>query len=105
MVRIERRCQRELDALPEEVREELAGAVAWLNRGQMLTMPLSRPMPSVGAGVHELRFRDRAGVYRVIYVFVRGGDVWLVHAFKKTTEKTPQRDVDVARERIREIQK
>jgi predicted XRE-type DNA-binding protein len=62
-----RQCERELEDWPEEVRGDLADAIVRLERGQMLSMPLSRPMPSVGAGVHELRFRDRSGIYRTIY--------------------------------------
>ena len=34
----------------------------------MLSMPLSRPMPSIGPGTHELRLRERSGAYRVVYV-------------------------------------
>jgi phage-related protein len=30
-------------------------------------MPPSRPMPSVGPGVEELRIRDRSGIYRAFY--------------------------------------
>jgi phage-related protein len=94
-------CERELAAFPEGIRGDLADALARLDQGLMLSMPLSRPMPSIGRGVHELRFRDRSGVYRVIYFLRRQSDIWLVHAFRKKTQKTSPRNVEVARERIR----
>jgi phage-related protein len=103
MVHVDRRCHRDIDAFPLEIREDLADAVARLEEGHKLAMPLSRPMPSIGPGVHELRLRDRSGVYRVIYVLVRASDIYLVHAFKKTSQKTAKRDIDLARSRIKEI--
>ena len=66
MLQTLQQCEKEILSWPEEVRGELADAIARLERGQMLSMPLSRPMPSIGAGVHELRFRDRSGIYRTI---------------------------------------
>ena len=39
--------------------------------GLILAMPLSRPMPAIGRGVHELRLRDRSGQYRVIYALIQ----------------------------------
>lgn len=103
MLEVDRRCQRELDDLPVTVREDLADAVARLEQGQSLSMPLSRPMPSIGAGVHELRLHDRSGAYRVIYAVVTKAGVVLLHAFKKTTEKTPQRNLKIALQRLKEV--
>jgi len=50
---------------PEEIRRELGKAIFDLQNGAVLAMPLSRSMPSVHAGVSELRIRDRSGIYRV----------------------------------------
>ena len=69
----------------------------------MLSMPLSRPMPTVGRGVHELRLENRSGQYRVIHALVRRGAVHVLHAFKKTTRAAPQRDIEVARKRLKEV--
>jgi phage-related protein len=38
-----------------------------LQRGELLTMPQSRPMPGVGPRCHELRINDVAGQWRLIY--------------------------------------
>jgi len=37
----------------------------------------------------------------VIYFLRRQSDIWLVHAFRKKTQKTSPRNIEVARERIR----
>ena len=90
--------------LPEDVRGEILsmpwpGSIA----GLMLFMPLSRPMPSLGRGVHELRLKDRSGTYRVVYALVRGGTIYVVHAFKKTTQATPLRSLELVRKRLKEV--
>jgi phage-related protein len=60
-------------------------------------------MPGIGAGVHELRFRDRSGVYRVVYWLAGTSTIWLLHAFQKRTQKTPQQAIQVAKDRLRRL--
>jgi phage-related protein len=96
-------CQREIAMLPDEVRGDLADALAKLDAGLTLAMPLSRPMPSIGHGVHELRLKDRSGQYRVIYALVVRGNVHVLHAFKKTSRATPGRNLELARKRLKEL--
>jgi phage-related protein len=49
------------------VRREFGKIIFDLQKGEKLSMPLSRPMGSVSSGVAELRVRDRSGTYRVFY--------------------------------------
>src|SRR5262245_21231878 len=99
-VEIVRACAKELKEFPEEVRGDLEDALAKLEAGLNLSMQLSRPMPSIGPVLHELKFRDRTGIYRVIYWIRRQNEIWLVHALKKKTQATPSLNVEVARQRI-----
>ena len=98
-------CAKEIAEFPQEVREDLADALARLDEGHTLSMPLSRPMPLIGRGAHELRFRDRAGIYRVIYVLVGAGIIYLVHAFVKKDKKTPMPNIDLAKRRLKEVKR
>ncbi len=59
MIVILKQCRMEIEAFPEEIRGDLADALARLDAGLMLSLPLSRPMPAIGRGVHELRLKDR----------------------------------------------
>jgi phage-related protein len=61
-----------------------------------------RPMPSIGAGVREIRVRERAGACRVIYVATFVDAVYVLHAFQKKTRQTAKRDLDLAGSRLRE---
>ena len=60
-----------------------------------------KPMPSVGLGVNEIRVRDAGGAFRVIYVARFSEAVYVLHAFQKTSRKTPKPGLDLARRRFR----
>lgn len=62
-------------------------------------------MRTVGAGVKEIRVRDASGAYRVIYLASRPEAVYVLHCFQKKTEKTNQRDINLARQRFKAIAK
>jgi len=62
------------------------------------------PLPSIGRGVHELRLRDRSGGYRIVHVTARSGEIVVVLAFEKTTFKTPERMIKLARSRAMETE-
>lgn len=60
-------------------------------------------MRVVGHGVKEIRIRDPAGAFRVIYVAQFAEAVYVLHCFQKKTEKTSRTDVDVASQRYRQL--
>ena len=59
-------------------------------------------MPSIGGGIREIRVRERAGAFRVIYFATFADVVYVLHAFQKRTRQTAKRDVDWAASRLRE---
>ena len=103
MISITKQCEKELRAFPEVVKEDLADALAMLDEGVNLSMPLSRPMPSIGSGVHELRLKDRSGVYRVIYFIRKQSEIWLIHAFQKKSQQTPKENIELAKQRLKGV--
>jgi phage-related protein len=76
-----------LRSFPEDVRREIGKAIFDLQKGAKLSMPLARPMPSVAAGVEELRMRDRSGAYRVFYFIKLETAVMIFHAFQNKTTR------------------
>ena len=60
-----------------------------LQRGESLSMPHSRPMPSIGKRCHELRIRDEVHNWRIVYRIDEDAIV-VVELFSKKTEATPQ---------------
>lgn len=88
---------------PEDIRREIGKAIFELQQGAKLTMPLARAMPEIGSNVHEIRVKDRSGAYRVFYLTVSNDGVYVFHAFKKTTQATPKREIELGKKRLREI--
>ena len=62
-------------------------------------------MPTIGAGVRELRIRDAAGTYRVIYIATFADAIHGLHAFQKKTQKTARRDLELAAARLRQLKR
>jgi phage-related protein len=60
-------------------------------------------MPTVGAGVHEIRVRDDGGVFRMMYVAKFPEAVYVLHAFQKKTRATSRKDLALAKDRYQEI--
>lgn len=90
-----------LREFPEPVRKE---AGVQLHKIQLGLEPSDwKPMPTIGGGVREVRIRDESGAYRLIYLATIGERVYVLHAFRKKTQKTPARDLDLARTRIRQV--
>lgn len=61
------------------------------------------PMEGVGKGVREIRIKCKDGAFRVFYVVSRPEAVYVLHAFRKTTEKTQKCDIDLARTRYKSL--
>jgi phage-related protein len=62
-----------------------------------------KPIPSVGFGAYEIRVRDEACAFRVIYVAKVEHVIYVLHAFRKTSQKTAKADIDLAARRYRLI--
>ena len=62
-----------------------------------------KPMSTVGAGAVEIRIKDAAGIYRVIYVARFEEAIYVLHAFEKKTQKTRKADLALARARYKAL--
>jgi phage-related protein len=51
----------------------------------------------------EMRMKGRDGIARAIYVTATGRRVVVVHVFEKKSQKTPRRELELARQRAREV--
>ena len=72
-----------------------------LQRGELIEMPRSRPMPVIGPRCHELRITDVGVSWRIVYR-VDAEAIILLEVFAKKTSKTPNRIIDLCKKRIRE---
>lgn len=72
-----------------------------LQRGELLSMPQSRPMPSIGKRCHELRIVDRDQTWRIIYR-IDDDAIVVFDVFSKKTRETPNAVVNACKKRIKE---
>lgn len=63
-----------------------------------------KPISAVGAGANEIRVRDESGAFRVIYVARFDDAIYVLHAFRKKSQKTARADIELAERRYREAQ-
>jgi phage-related protein len=92
----------DLRGFPTDARQ-VAGFQLWrVQRG--LEPNDWKPMPAVGLGVREVRVHTGLE-HRVLYVAKLDEAVYVLHAFRKRSQQTPKRDVDLARQRLRELLK
>ena len=59
-----------------------------------------KPMSSVGRGVREIRI-SHGGQYRIIYVMKFADAIYVLHVFKKKTQKTSKRDIAIAKQALK----
>ena len=65
---------------------------------------LGRPyVGTLGARLFEIRAKGREGIGRSIYCTVKGREVIILHSFVKKSQKTPKKDLDLARKRMKDI--
>jgi phage-related protein len=72
-----------------------------LQEGEQLSLPHSRPMPSIGARCHELRIVDEDVTWRIIYR-TDADAVVIAEVFAKKTQRTPSDVISNCRRRLRE---
>lgn len=87
--------------LSKAARIEAGYLLRELQRGTMLSLPHSRPMPEIGSRCHELRIVDRGKTWRIIYRTDRDAVV-IADVFAKKTTKTPTTVMDACQRRLRE---
>ena len=91
-----------LKSFPKKIRAAFGLEIRCLQDADMPTN--SRPMQSIGKRVYELRQMDSNGWYRVIYLQRIAGRLFMLHSFVKKSAKTSQRDVSIARQRLKDVQ-
>ena len=83
-----------------EARREAGFLLRRLQLGDMLSLPSSRPMPSIGPAVHELRIKDAGAEWRIIYRLDSDAIV-IAEVFHKKTQATPHAIIETCKRRLR----
>ena len=103
VIRIHKSVIKELNKVELPLKAKIAELLDLLAAGESLGLPVSRPMPNVSTGVHELRIKDRSGQYRVFYYTKVMDAILVFHFFKKKTQGTPKQEIELAKKRLKEL--
>jgi phage-related protein len=95
------RSLQEIKSFPSDVRQDAGFNLDLVQNGQTPTDWKS--LKSVGDGVREIRLWDDSGTYRVVYIVKKADAVYVLGAFKKTSQKTEERHLKLLRERYKEV--
>ena len=66
----------------------------------------AKPLHGFGSGVFEIALPYKGDAYRVVYAVRIVDRVWVLHAFQKKSKtgiKTPQREIELIRARLKAI--
>jgi phage-related protein len=91
----------EIESWPADILADYARIAEMLmEHGPNLRLPHSR---TLGDALFELRPRGKSGIGRAFYCFVVGRRAVVLHAFVKKSQQTPDRELKLARKRLKEV--
>jgi phage-related protein len=90
-----------LKLLPASERRTVGEDIKTVQFGWPLGMPLVRNM---GGGIWEVRIRLENRIARVLFV-LEGSTMVLLHGFIKKSQATPQADLDLAKDRLKQLRR
>lgn len=86
---------------PDDAKREAGYQLGFVQNGQ--EPDDWKPIKCVGPGVNEIRIRVE-GAFRVIYIAKYEEAAYVLHAFQKKSQKTPKKDIDIAKKRLRRLE-
>ncbi len=92
----------EIEALPKDLRARLVRVTKLIEAVGFEGLPHDTVKHLEGK-LWEIRVKASSGISRAIYVTASGRRVVIVRAFVKKTQKTPQRELEIARARAKEV--
>ncbi len=94
--------QKDIDGFPAKAKQRIITALTAVSAGLNLSPNDFKYMATVGTGVYELRIKaDRQ--YRIFYVAKFEEALYILHAFVKKTQETPQKDIELGATRYKAL--
>ena len=92
----------EISALPVDMRARLARLSNLIEQNGFEGLP-RETVKHLGEKLWELRMTGRDGISRAIYVTASGKRLIIIRAFVKKSQKTPTRELEIARSRAKDV--
>jgi len=98
---VNERVEKGVAALPKTL---IARFYALVDRMEQYGPNLGEPhMQSMGNGLYEMRLKGAEGIARVFYCAIVERRIVMLHCFMKKTQKTPPKELETARRRLKEV--
>ncbi len=95
---------RDFEEFPDDVKSDMLDALTVAAEGGKSDK--AKPFKGVDGGMFEIALRYRGDAFRALYAIKLGADIWVIHCFQKKSKsgiKTPQREIDLIRDRIKRL--
>jgi phage-related protein len=92
---------RDITQFPKQAKQEAGYQLYRVQNG--LDPENWKPIQTVGVGVREIRISDDGNAFRIMYVAKFLERIYVLHSFQKKTQKTTQKDIDIAKVRYKAI--
>jgi len=99
-----RAARKDFENFPEAVQHDMLTVLTIAAEGEKSDN--AKPLRGIDGGVFEIALRYRGDAFRCIYAVKIGKDIWVIHAFQKKSKtgiKTPQMDIDLIRDRLKQL--
>lgn len=94
--------QKDIAEFSIKAKQRIARLLDMVTEGLELQPNDFKYMPIVGVGVYELRVKAEKN-YRVFYMAKFEEAVYVLHAFVKKTQETPQKEINKGKERYKAL--
>ncbi len=97
--------RKEILTWPAEIKKDLGSILTKLQKRESVGEPDTKSMKSVASGCFEIRLKGADGIYRAFYILKTEVGILVFHSFKKKSQKTPQKEIDTGKTRLKEFLK
>ena len=98
-----REVQEDIMSLPVSLQARYIGLTErMLEYGPNLGLPHT---DAFGAGLFELRLKSADGIARVFFCTMVEQEIIMLHSFIKKTQKTPLKEIKLAKQRMKELKR
>ena len=93
--------QEDILGMPPKIQARMLKLLEMIEEhGANLGAPHTEPM---GDGLFEIRAKAKEGIGRSLFCYMKGEKVCVLTAFVKKSQKTPKKELDLAKDRMKEV--
>lgn len=86
-----------------EIREDLQDILEKLELGLPIGLSFLKSLTNIHPQLFEIRLKDQRGQFRVVYYVKKKDALYLLHAFRKKTQKLPEKEKKVILQRLKRV--